>query len=593
MIVPMKEITVLVTKKEIENSLKKLRKLGVVHIDHINLPQGEELSKLESKCNQIDQLLLGIDDNAKEPVKQCDVSDVDIDKKISELLDLFQQEQDLINRQNELNKHCQWFDKWGDISINDLKLLNKWGIYVKLYRAEKKLFEEQSKEKLLYKIDDEGSTICCALITRTRKDFLEAIEIEIPQTDISKIREEINTVGVEINLIKERIHKAQCYVDLIKKYKGELQKQLEKQKVQVGMAYEEEFAYLQGYCPYDKVEKIEDAAKKQGWGIISKEPQDIQKVPTLIRYPKWVSIIDPVFKFMDTLPGYKEYDITPWFLLFFSLFFAMLIGDAGYGLVFLLLTLFAQKKMPHVPKTPFFLMYVLAGTTIFWGAITGTWFGAEGIAKLPIFNNLIIDKIYSYAQSSQMVLMYLCFVIGGVQLTIAHAMAAIRHSNSKTAIAQVGWISIIWGIFFLAGKLVLGNPFPLFAKYLLAAGVGLVLLFSSEEKNIVKGALLTLADLPLKLISCFGDTLSYIRLFAVGYASVMIAVSFNDMALGIGFNNIFTGLISAIILVVAHTFNIVLGLMSILVHGIRLNMLEFSGHLDMEWSGKAYTPFKE
>jgi len=83
-----------------------------------------------------------------------------------------------------------------------------------------------------------------------------------------------------------------------------------------------------------------------------------------------------------------------------------------------------------------------------------------------------------------------------------------------------------------------------------------------------------------------------LRLFAVGYATVMIAITFNNMAGDIGFNSIATILVSTIIILLGHSLNIVLGLMSVLVHGVRLNVLEFSTHLDLEWKGRIYKPFK-
>jgi len=102
-----------------------------------------------------------------------------------------------------------------------------------------------------------------------------------------------------------------------------------------------------------------------------------------------------------------------------------------------------------------------------------------------------------------------------------------------------------------------------------------------------------LTEVPLKIISSFGDIVSYIRLFAVGYASVVLASTFNDMAVSVGFNSIITSLAAALILFLGHGLNIILGFMAVIVHGVRLNMLEFSGQMGMEWSGKEYTPFKE
>jgi V/A-type H+-transporting ATPase subunit I len=100
------------------------------------------------------------------------------------------------------------------------------------------------------------------------------------------------------------------------------------------------------------------------------------------------------------------------------------------------------------------------------------------------------------------------------------------------------------------------------------------------------------AMLPLTLMSNFGDVLSYIRLFALGVASVQLASAFNSIVTeSLGFSSPLAGLFSALLLFAGHTVNIVLSLMSVLVHGIRLNALEFSMHMGLEWTGTAYRPF--
>ena len=94
-------------------------------------------------------------------------------------------------------------------------------------------------------------------------------------------------------------------------------------------------------------------------------------------------------------------------------------------------------------------------------------------------------------------------------------------------------------------------------------------------------------------MNSFTDVVSYIRLFAVGAATVAVADAFNQMASGIGHGNLFAGFLTAFVLLFGHTLNILLGAMAILVHGVRLNVLEFSSHLNMEWSGVEYAPFKQ
>ena len=97
----------------------------------------------------------------------------------------------------------------------------------------------------------------------------------------------------------------------------------------------------------------------------------------------------------------------------------------------------------------------------------------------------------------------------------------------------------------------------------------------------------------LNFVNSFTDIVSYIRLFAVGLATVAIADAFNKMAMGIGFNSVLTGLATALILLLGHTLNIILGPLAVLVHGVRLNVLEFCNHVDIRWSGFSYKPLRE
>jgi V/A-type H+-transporting ATPase subunit I len=87
----------------------------------------------------------------------------------------------------------------------------------------------------------------------------------------------------------------------------------------------------------------------------------------------------------------------------------------------------------------------------------------------------------------------------------------------------------------------------------------------------------------LEILGKFSDEISYVRLMAVGLASSVLAVSFNEMAAE-------TGVIQPVVLVLAHLLNFALAMIALFAHGVRLNMLEFSNNLGMEWSGYAYDP---
>ena len=96
---------------------------------------------------------------------------------------------------------------------------------------------------------------------------------------------------------------------------------------------------------------------------------------TKVKYGKVSGLIQPVFDILGILPGYRESDISLWFFLFFTLFFAMIIGDAGYGMLILIGTIVFAVKTKGEKKYSniVYLLFVLSIATVIWGAITGTW----------------------------------------------------------------------------------------------------------------------------------------------------------------------------------------------------------------------------
>ncbi len=114
--------------------------------------------------------------------------------------------------------------------------------------------------------------------------------------------------------------------------------------------------------------------------------------------------------------------------------------------------------------------------------------------------------------------------------------------------------------------------------------VGIFTHFDRNPRRLVLGFFKAVGGSIQSVVGVFSDIVSYIRLFAVGTATVTVASTFNEMA---------AGALAPLILVAGHSLNIALSLMSVMVHGVRLNMLEFSQHLGQQWSGVPYEPFKE
>jgi V/A-type H+-transporting ATPase subunit I len=265
----------------------------------------------------------------------------------------------------------------------------------------------------------------------------------------------------------------------------------------------------------------------------------------------------------------------------------MLIGDAGYGAVFFALTFFARLKFGKKLQDAslFILFYILSSCAIIWGALTGTFFGQEWLPQS-------VEPLIPALRDNKNIQAF-CFFLGAFHLSIAHLWRTIVKIPSVTAFAEAGWILILWGAFFLSKTLILGDTLPVLGKWLFIAGPLLVIFFTNPQKNIFKGIGTGINNLIMSFVNTITDVVSYIRLFAVGLAGVAIADAFNNMAMGIGYNSVLTGAATSLILVLGHSLNILLGPLAILVHGVRLNLLEFSGHMNITWSGFSYKPLRK
>ena len=317
--------------------------------------------------------------------------------------------------------------------------------------------------------------------------------------------------------------------------------------------------------------------------------RDDPNVPPFIDYDRFgiFRMAKPLFDFIGISPAYNENDVSICVLLFLTLFFGMIIGDAAYGAIFLGIGLYARAKITDPKKRVAISLFILLSSTAFiWGALNGTWF-AIPIEKLP---RLMQGFSWFYDEAvGQKHIQWLCFLIAGLHLSLGRAWKA-WVQRDRAALGHIGWGLFIWGNFFTAVELVVTKgSFPMvIGGALYGVGTVLILVFGVKWKDV--GEVL---NLPFGFINSFVDVLSYIRLFAVGLSSLYIARSFNDMG-GMVLELspwLFPG--AALVVLFGHLLNIALGFMGVLVHGIRLNTLEFSNHMELTWSGKPYRPLRK
>ena len=317
MIVKMKKVTILVSQKHLNNALGHLRGLGLMHIKHMREPSADALTSCEHKLQLLNRALSLLDISA---TPRGDLDKDQISFYVKEIIILDRKRHELEAKLKELEDKYIRHKQWGGIWAHPLAELKKSGVFIKLYLGTKKDLKYLSKETLIYTVGRSRGKIYLAAFFNNQEDSLNLEEVEVPLESLHSLQKKTVTIQRELEEVSEELAKASGYKGRFIECKEEILKRREFYSVRFGMVHEEDICCLRGFCPQEGVSKITKVADEQGWATIVQEPKDEEEVPTLIRTPRWVEIIQPVFKFMGTIPGYKEYDISFWFLLFFSLF---------------------------------------------------------------------------------------------------------------------------------------------------------------------------------------------------------------------------------------------------------------------------------
>ena len=587
MIVAMVRMVVATTCDRAGNTLEGLRDLGLLHVEHVKAPASSRLDDLKAQAERLDSALSLLPESGGPFAEDRSADAVELAGEIISLHDALKGERE---KHDQLRAEEERIRPLGDFSPQDVSFLESRGLYFRLFRCDAGELADVEVPAPHVVVHGKGNVryLACA---STGEVSLPFELLPVPAESLSGVTQAAEAVRREISRVNKRLDFLAGYRSVLVEAREHLQRVVEFQEVREGMGTDGLLCYVRGYCPERETAAVAAEAGRRGWAVMWEPTDDETEVPTLVENPRWIRIIEPVMRLMGTVPGYREYDVSFVFLVSLSLFFAMLVGDGGYGLLFLAGAAAARRFFPGAPGEPFLLVKVFGAATVAWGLVTGTWFGVESLARVPVLGSLVIPAVDSYRGDGEF-LMRLCFVLGAVHLSLAHALRAVREVRVHLWISEMGWICIIWCLYFVAETLVLGKPLPVAALDLLFFGIAGAVFFGGEgTRGWLHTVLAGIADMPLGIVRAFSDLVSYIRLFAVGYATLVVAMSFNRMASDLSDYGIVGPFIAAAVLIVGHGMNIALATMGVLVHGIRLNMLEFSSHLGMTWSGKPFRPF--
>ena len=606
MITKMKKILLAGKIEDREKVLNVLRSTELVHVDaavpeKIKIPEtlSTEYEECEQALNILSQLKVEGDDDLLEtpgtPTRLVEET-LTHNKAIAEL----------DSRLSVVDRELSEVENWGNLGLKDLEIIKNYGVNYAFLKGPKKFLDEIESECVeLLTLKDGKEIIGCF----SRKEITYSdkfIPLALPKREYAKVSDERQTI---IKSIQDNEHALHClkqrYADIEAHFKKLGNKRVFKE-VETGVFCEDKLFVLTGWCPENKTEELRKRFDESevSVGMDFLEPELDDKPPTKLDNSAFASCASPLFKLMGMTPSYREPDTSFLFIAAMILFASFIMADLGYGLLFALpLIIFYKKLISNgVDKNLIRMLLLFSIGTSIYGIITNSFFGFAPFK----FGWDPGDKDMDLWQK-------LCLFIGTLHLTIAHVLKIANKRKDLSIVGEIGWLVFLWAMYGLLCDLIIGNKpdiHNLFSSvvygqklFVLMFEVSaiMILFFTEPSLNPVRTLIAGVGAIISNASGMFSDILSYIRLWAVGLAGGKVAGAFNQICGMLAVNPNESTLPVVIVCYIAivfvflfgHLLNIILSCISVLAHGVRLNLLEFTNHLGLEWAGREYNPFKE
>ena len=581
MITQMKKYTFLVFHREYEAFLEQLREVGVVHVTEkaAGLAEDAHLQELLAKA-----------DNARKLIAQGAP-----DQLLQEKAAL---ESRIATTQKEVNKMAIW----GDFSAERIAQLKEAGYTLRYFTCPKKLFQEEWG----IVVAEQGATMYFVQVNNTDEapeGSQEQYLNEKSAADLQKDVEGLNGLLVAQNARIELWAKEN--IPALENELNELQQQIDWKRVTLNTASEADgsLKVLEGFCPIDQVAALDAMLQKQEVYYQAEDPTAEDNTPIKLHNNKFTQLFERLTG-MYGWPNYGEFDPTPILAPFFLLFFAMCMGDCGYGILLIIIGLLIAKKKLNIAMFEGLgpIITVLGVGTTVVGFFLGTFMGidlynAEWVPQ-ALKNVMIKGNVMGYD-----IQMVLAICIGVFHICLAMVVKAICYTKQfgfKENIATWGWLLLIVGglIVAILGLTVL--PENVFKWALIAVGAVSALaiyIFNTPGRNPLINIGAGLWDTYNMATGILGDVLSYIRLYALGLAGGMLGAAFNNLGLMIMGGSVegatWQWLPFVLILVLGHVLNLAMSALGAFVHPLRLSFVEYFKNAGYEGKGTLYQPFKK
>ncbi|MBN2610861.1 MAG: hypothetical protein JXB00_04815 [Bacteroidales bacterium] len=595
----MKKYAFLIYHREYEQFLEDIRNLGVVHV--IEKESGEiENTELREKYHQIQQFNQAIKFLEKRGMeRKSESSPADGHKILSELKRLQLEEEQIFHQLSLLQKDLLLIEPWGDFSWETIKQLREAGLRIRFYTCQTAKFRDQFENIFPVKlIQESGSISYFVLIEKQDEDnSLEAEEIRLPEVSLNNLKKQIGELTETQNKINTLFDTfAAQHITALEKAHDIINRQLTLEKVVLNTRKEAEdrLMILEGWVPDDKADKLDEYLKVSGAYYENSSPVPEETPPIKLKNNKFAKLYEIIGE-LYTFPDYKEIDLTPFFAPFYMLFFGFCLGDAGYGLLIILGTIFGFSRVKPNLKPLLRLGLYLGIATTFMGIVSGTFFGIL-IAKVDwawvtSYKNFVLND-------NQM--MMLALALGYIQVLFGMFIKAANRARMfgfKYAISQLGWNVIVMVTIPAFGlgytKTIdtgLANNIALIS--LISGGIPAIF-YNSPGKNPLLNLGVGLWETYQTASGLLGDILSYIRLFALGISSAILGNVFNTLAIDLSPEIPVIGqIVMILILAFGHSLNFFMAALGSFVHPLRLTFVEFYKNAGFIGGGKKYEPFK-
>ena len=580
MITQMKKYTFLVFHRDYEPFLEQLRELGVVHITQKAAGLIEDDEQLQAALQHEDELRRLLKQGAPDQ--------------------LIEERSNIEQRIADAQTAAQQASVWGDFDAARVASLKQAGYTLHFYECPAKSFEEEWG----IKVNEINGKAYFIAVNSENSDYSDYSELPAPEKSEAAWLQEVDHLKGLLAAANARIEAWQlANKERLEKELEEARQQIDWQRVTLSTdkVAEGALCLFEGFCPIDKEAELNAMLDAAQVYYEETDPEKEDATPIKLRNNKFTQLFECLTG-MYGWPNYNEFDPTPILGPFFLLFFAICMGDCGYGFLLMLLGwLIAKDKL----KIEMFeglgpIIFVLGVGTAVIGFFLGTFFGIDlyNAAWVPDALKGVMIKGQVMGYDIQMV-MAIC--IGIFHICLAMTIKAISYTKRdgfKNTVSTWGWLLLIVGTI---ATLIIGMTFSLPAevtKWTLIAIGGVsalgIYIFNTPGRNPLINIGAGLWDTYNMATGILGDTLIYIRLYALGLAGGMLGGAFNNLAgMVLGENPTWQWLPFVLIIVVGHLLNLAMSALGAFVHPLRLSFVEYFKNSGYEGSGKLYKPFSK